>query len=138
MVVYAYTDGASRGNPGESGIGIILKRDDGTVITSAAGYIGKTTNNVAEYKALMACIAMTKQLQCTKLVVHSDSELMVRQMKKIYRVKDKNLRKLYVSIDKELSSVPFSFDIRHIDRAQNHDADRLANAGIDSRKKIKI
>jgi ribonuclease HI len=138
MIVHAYTDGASRGNPGESGIGIILKREDGTEITSAAGYIGKTTNNVAEYKALKMCIAMTKQLPCTQLIVHSDSELMVRQMKKVYRVRDKNLRTLYASIDRELSSAPFSFDIRHIDRAQNHEADCLANAGIDSRKRIRI
>jgi ribonuclease HI len=138
MIVHAYTDGASRGNPGESGIGIILKRENGSVIRSAAGYIGKTTNNVAEYQALMACIAMTKQLNCTRLVVYSDSELMVRQMKKVYRVKDKNLKKLYALINEELSSAPFSFDIHHVERAENHEADSLANAGIDSRKRIKI
>lgn len=138
MIIHAYTDGASRGNPGESGIGIILKREDGTVITSASGYIGKTTNNIAEYKALMACIAMTKQLPCTQLVVHSDSELMVRQMNKIYRVKDKNIRKIYTGIDKELSSAPFAFEIRHIERGLNHEADFLANEGIESRKRLKI
>jgi ribonuclease HI len=138
MIVHAYTDGASRGNPGESGIGIILKREDGTVIRTAAGYIGKATNNIAEYQALMACIAMTKQLPCTKLVVYSDSELLVKQMKKVYRVKDKNLKKLHAVIDKELSSAQFSFDIHHIERAKNHDADTLANAGIDNRRQIKI
>ena len=138
MIVHAFTDGASRGNPGESGIGIILKREDGNIIRSASGYIGKTTNNVAEYKALMACIAMVKLLPCTQLVVFSDSELMVRQMKKVYRVKDNDLKKLYALIGKELSTAPFSFDIRHIERGLNHEADILANEGIDSRKRLKI
>ena len=138
MIVHAYTDGASRGNPGESGIGIILKKQDGTPIASAGGYIGKATNNIAEYKALIACIAMSKKLPCTHLIVHSDSELLVRQLKKVYRTKDKNLRTLSAKIERELSTAPFVFEIRHIDRALNREADCLANIGIDSRKKIRV
>lgn len=138
MTIFAYTDGASRGNPGESGIGVILKNEDGTTLSSLAGYIGKATNNIAEYKALIACIALTKKFHCTQLIVHSDSELLVRQLKKVYRIKDKTLRTLSAKVEKELSKAPFSFDIRHIDRALNREADYLANKGIETRKKIKV
>ena len=81
MTLYANTDGASRGNPGESGIGIILRDERGTVVYSGSGYIGRTTNNAAEYQALLACLKKVLQLGCSKLVVRSDSELMVRQLR---------------------------------------------------------
>jgi ribonuclease HI len=98
MTIYAHCDGASRGNPGESGIGIIFRDEQGNVIYSGSGYIGKATNNVAEYEALIACLEKTIQLHCKKLIVHSDSELMVRQLQGTYKVKNKHLQKYFLRV----------------------------------------
>ena len=138
MIVYAHTDGASRGNPGESGIGILLRDENGTELFAGCGYIGRATNNVAEYEALLACLQKAVSLQCKKLVVHSDSELMVRQLQGKYRVKDKSLQRYFQKIQKMLSSAPFEFSIVHVLREENRDADLLANAGIDSRQPLAI
>jgi ribonuclease HI len=138
MIIYAFTDGASRGNPGESGIGILLKDEQGNIIFSGGGYIGTATNNTAEYEALLTCLKKAQETQCDKLVVHSDSQLMVRQLQGKYRVKDKNLQKYYLQVHQLLQEVPFKFEIVHVDREQNREADLLANAGIDSKQKLRI
>ena len=138
MTVYAHTDGASRGNPGESGIGIVLHDENGSVLFSGGGYIGKTTNNVAEYEALVACLRKARTLKCRKLIVYSDSQLMVRQLRGEYKVKDKDLRSYVGKIRELISSGGFEFSITHITREQNEDADLLANAGIDSKRALKI
>jgi ribonuclease HI len=138
MVLHAYTDGASRGNPGESGIGIILRDDEGRVVFSGGGYIGRATNNVAEYEALLACLKKARALGPSKLILHSDSQLMVRQLRGEYRVKDKNLQKYFRQARQLLDKARFAFEILHIERAQNHDADLLANVGIESRRKLKV
>lgn len=134
MTIYGYTDGASRGNPGESGIGVVLRDEQGSLLFSGCGYIGTTTNNVAEYRALLACIASARTLECEKLIVHSDSQLMVRQIIGTYRVKDRNLAKYHGEVRRELQASPFAFEIVHIEREKNRDADILANTGIDSRQ----
>ncbi len=131
MTIRAYTDGASRGNPGESGFGFLLRDEQGHLLLSESGYIGRATNNIAEYEALLACLKKVRSMNCTRLIVHSDSELMVRQLLGIYRVKEKTLRKYYQSVREILRSSPFSFEIVHIEREQNREADRLANEGID-------
>jgi len=131
MTVLAYTDGASRGNPGKSGIGVILKDEQGTVLASHCDYIGTTTNNVAEYKALLHCLKITLETKCTLLIVHSDSELMVRQLQGRYKVKDKGLRVHFDNAQRMLASAPFKFEIRHVAREENRQADELANRGID-------
>ncbi|MBI1803101.1 MAG: ribonuclease HI family protein [Ignavibacteria bacterium] len=138
MTVHAYTDGASRGNPGESGIGFILKDEKGTVLYSGSGYIGTTTNNVAEYEALLACLTKAHELSCSALVVHSDSQLMVRQLLGQYRVKDKNLRQYFFKAQQLIRTAPFRFTIIHVEREENHDADLLANAGIDSKRPLSM
>ncbi len=138
MTVHAHTDGASRGNPGESGIGFILKDENGTVLYSGSGYIGKATNNVAEYEALLACLAKARELQCSALIVHSDSELMVRQLLGQYRVKDKNLQQYFLKAQQLIRTAPFRFTILHVEREENHDADLLANAGIDSKRPLSM
>jgi len=138
MTLYANTDGASRGNPGESGIGIILRDERGTVVYSGSGYIGRTTNNAAEYQALLACLKKVLQLGCSKLVVRSDSELMVRQLRGQYRVKDKNLQRYYTEATRLIKSAPFAVEVVHVERGKNGDADLLANAGIDGRRKLKV
>ena len=133
MTVLAFTDGASRGNPGQSGIGIILKDEEGNILASHFAFIGTTTNNVAEYKALVYCLKMAQETKCTHLVVHSDSELMVRQLQGSYKVKDKGLREHFDEARRMLSSASFSFEIRHVAREQNRQADELANRGINLR-----
>jgi ribonuclease HI len=131
MTVLAYTDGASRGNPGKSGIGVILKNEEGSVLRSTRAAIGEATNNIAEYRALIVCLTLARGLGCTKLLVHSDSELMVRQLSGRYRVKDKKLQELYKEVRSLLTDAPFEFHITHVAREMNRDADRLANEGID-------
>ncbi len=136
MIVHAFTDGASRGNPGESGIGIILKSDKGDILYSGGGYIGKATNNIAEYRALLYCLKKATELSCSILIVHSDSELLVKQMRGEYRVKTPHLRGFFEEAKELIDAAPYQFDIVHIERESNRDADFLANCGIDSRKPI--
>jgi ribonuclease HI len=138
MTVLAYTDGASRGNPGESGIGVVLKDEHGNVLKSQYGYIGQATNNIAEYRALAACLKLVQEIECSNLIVHSDSELMVRQMNGQYKVKDADLKKQFISIQKTLGDLSFQFAIKHIEREKNKEADRLANRGIDSKKLLSL
>jgi ribonuclease HI len=134
MTIYAYTDGASRGNPGESGIGVILKDEGGEILFSGGGYIGKATNNIAEYRALLFCLIKAKELKCSELIVHSDSELMVKQLNGEYRVKNPNLREFFKEAKKMIQSASFQFTIQHVEREFNKDADLLANIGIDSKQ----
>lgn len=136
MIIHAHTDGASRGNPGESGIGIVLRDERGKILCSEGWYIGHATNNIAEYRALLACLEKAARLGCRKLIVHSDSELIVRQMEGTYRVKNKTLQKYYRMVHDLLRGMPFEFSIRHVDREENRDADRLANEAIDTRREL--
>jgi len=136
MTVYAFTDGASRGNPGEAGIGIILKDEQGIILRRLSGFLGKATNNIAEYSALLACLKVAGETGCSRLVVHSDSELMVRQLKGEYRVKDATLKKYFEKAHNLLQSAPFTFQIKHVPREQNREADQLANLGIDSKRPL--
>jgi ribonuclease HI len=134
MTILAYTDGASHGNPGESGVGIVLKDELGNVIASQYGYIGKATNNIAEYTALAACLKLVQTTECSRLIVHSDSELMVRQLNGHYKVKDAGLKKHFLHIQSILVASPFQFKIKHIPREKNQEADELANRGIVTKK----
>jgi ribonuclease HI len=138
MTILAYTDGASRGNPGESGVGIVLKDELGNMIGSHFGYIGEATNNIAEYMALATCLKLVKEIECDHLVVHSDSELMVRQLNGQYKVKDKGLKKHFLHIQKILTASPFQFAIKHVPREENREADQLANRGIDTKKRLNV
>jgi ribonuclease HI len=138
MTVLAFTDGAARGNPGESGIGVIFKDERGAILGKVYGFIGEATNNTAEYQALIACLKHAPRAECTRLVVHSDSELMVRQLNGEYKVKDANLKLLFQKVQRLLAAAEFEFEIRHVARELNKDADHLANLGIDSRKRIRI
>ena len=138
MILHAFTDGASRGNPGESGIGIIVKDGTNEVLFSLKGYIGTTTNNVAEYRALLTLLERIAGVSCTHLVVHSDSELMVRQINGQYKVKDRKLKKYYQQVITAISSLPFTVELKHIPREENRDADTLANLGIDSKAEIPL
>jgi ribonuclease HI len=138
MTILAYTDGAARGNPGESGIGVVFKNEEGAIVTKVYGYIGEATNNVAEYTALIACLKNAPKTECSKLIVHSDSELMVRQLQGQYKVKDPNLKLMFQKVHRLLAKASFEFEIKHVGRELNKEADQLANLAIDSRKPIRI
>ena len=138
MKCMAYTDGASRGNPGDSGIGIVVRNDAGEVVLTAYGFIGTATNNIAEYSALLALLKRIKATPCSQLVVHSDSELMVRQMNGEYKVRDENLKEYHRKVTALRDDLSFPFELRYVPREQNKEADTLANRGIDSRKRIRI
>lgn len=137
MKLIAFTDGASRGNPGEAAIGIVIKSEDHTTIKTHKKYLGTATNNVAEYTALLLCVEMIKNsetLECTELVVNTDSELMTRQMNGEYKVKDAGLKDLFQKVKIALGSAQFKFSIRHIPRSLNKEADALANEALDSQQ----
>jgi ribonuclease HI len=138
MTVHAFIDGASRNNPGDAGVGIILKDEHGATLKKEFGYIGKATNNSAEYHAFLACLKLAQTLPCKKLIVHSDSELLVRQMNGQYRVKDAGLRRYVVRAKKLIQSAPFEVEVKHIVREQNREADQLANIGIDTKWRMNV
>ena len=138
MTIVAHTDGASRGNPGESGIGIVLRDEKGMTLFEGGGYIGKATNNFAEYQALLMCLRKIQEFPCTKLVLYSDSELMVRQMRGEYKVKDRVLQRLFKEATELLSRAPFRFEIIHVAREENQEADELANIGIDGKQALPV
>lgn len=131
MTLLANTDGAARGNPGDAGIGIIIRDESGNVLYSHGEYIGVTTNNVAEYRALIHCLEKAAGLKCDSLVVNCDSELVVRQVLGEYKVKDKKLAPLHLEVKRIVASAPWRFRIAHVAREMNGEADLLANAGID-------
>ena len=133
-ILTIFTDGVARGNPGEGGFGVIIKDTDGTIIEEVGGYIGVTTNNIAEYTALVTALKTAIKYSDGKIIVYSDSELMVRQLNGIYKVKNEGLLPLYKEAKKLISNFG-DFIIEHIPREKNKEADALANRAVD-RKEI--
>jgi ribonuclease HI len=129
LKIIAYVDGASRGNPGPAGFGVFMTRDDGEII-EIAGYLGTTTNNVAEYAGLLDALATAQAEGATEVDVVSDSLLLVQQMLGKYRVKHPNLVPLHEKA-RRLARSFLRFTIRHTLRAGNKEADRLANLAVD-------
>ena len=134
----AFTDGASRGNPGDAGIGVLVQDERGNAVLTLCGYIGVCTNNVAEYTALETLLLNAKDLSCSQLVIHSDSELMVRQLGGRYKVRDRALKSHHARALALMKALPFPSTIRHIPREENREADRLANKGIDDRAPVAV
>ena len=125
------TDGGSRGNPGPAAYGYVLEADDGTVLDARGETIGRATNNVAEYRGLLAGLEKAVELGITELEVVSDSELLVKQMLGDYRVKNDALREL--SLDAaELARKIGRVNYRAVRREHNDLADRLVNEALDS------
>lgn len=124
MKARLYCDGASRGNPGEAGIGCVIFLNDDREI-KISEYVGKTTNNVAEYKALIRGLEEAQKLGVEEIEIFSDSELLVRQIRGIYKVKNKNLIELYGKV-KELLGKLKGYELIHINRENNSIADKLA------------
>jgi ribonuclease HI len=127
-----WTDGAARGNPGPAGIGALLKTPSGEVLSADSAYLGKATNNVAEYKALLLGLERALALGVRRIEVRADSELLVKQIKGQYQVRSPGLRPLYQRALKLLARFESS-RLVHVRREHNAEADRLANAGIDAR-----
>ncbi|MCW5933257.1 MAG: ribonuclease HI family protein [Fimbriimonadia bacterium] len=136
MKAFLYTDGASRGNPGDAGIGAVLMDENGTVLDQISEYIGKTTNNVAEYTALIRGLELANQHGVSELVWCSDSELIVRQWTGIYRVKDLTLQELFEKA-KALSTPFLTMEARHILREYNRIADSLATKGAKQKPSLR-
>ena len=125
-----WTDGAARGNPGPAGIGAILKTADGQVLAAECRYLGRTTNNVAEYQALLLGLSRALEQGVRRLEVRADSELLIKQLKGEYRVRAEGLRPLFEQAKGMLERFQ-SVKLVHVRREQNSEADRLANQGID-------
>lgn len=130
MTIKVFTDGASRGNPGKSGIGIYVVKNE--MEEKFKEYLGTVTNNVAEYKALIKAVDIIKLKKSDRVIFHSDSLLMVNQVNGIFKVKDENLKKLNEEVLKKLKNkFKTNWKLVYIPREKNKDADKLANEAID-------
>jgi len=126
----ANVDGGSRGNPGPASYGVVIRDPRGEIVARLKKYIGRTTNNVAEYYGLIAALDYAQEHHVRQLRVQADSELMVKQMRGVYKVKSGDLRPLYERAHK-MSQALESFRIDHVYREQNTEADALTNEAID-------
>jgi len=132
-ILNVYTDGASRGNPGPASIGIVFKDEQGQIIWQQNKDIGSATNNEAEYKALIYAMKHANRHHPKKIVFHSDSELIIRQMRGEFKIKNPGIQKLFLDawnrkidlVETEFVSVP---------REKNKEADKLANQALDQEK----
>jgi ribonuclease HI len=130
MVVQIFTDGAARGNPGPAGIGVVI-RNDAKVLVEVSDSIGKTTNNVAEYMALIRGLEEAIDMGQKNVEVFSDSELLVKQINGEYKVKNEGLAPLFLQARSLIKQKFNKFSIHHTAREENEHADKLANRGID-------
>jgi ribonuclease HI len=129
-MIVAYIDGGARGNPGPAGYGVRIQSADGTVLDELHGALGIATNNVAEYNGLLAALRWAVENNVSRVQIRADSELLVKQMRGEYKVKNPGLQPLYVRarlLVAELDDVKFE----HVRREFNAEADRLSNLGMD-------
>ena len=127
----ANTDGACRGNPGASAIGVILRTPSGQVVKSVSRAVGNMTNNQAEYHAVISALEEALQMGATDLALNADSELVVKQLNGQYQVKSPSLAPLYIKV-KNLETKFKSVKYRYIPRERNRDADSLANQAFNT------
>ena len=126
----AWVDGGARGNPGPAGYGARIEDADGNLVREESGFLGVTTNNVAEYNGLLAALRAALELGARTLEVFADSQLVVRQMTGEYRVKNEKLKPLFLEARRLSGGIP-RFRIAHVPREENREADRLANEAMD-------
>ena len=137
MKLIIYTDGGARGNPGPAAAGVVIKNEDGKILAEFGKYLGETTNNQAEYQALILALEKAKEMAClperqggTEIQCLADSELMVKQLNREYKVRDKELAPLFLKIWN--LSVKFKkISYNHIPREKNTEADKLVNETLD-------
>ena len=127
MTTEAYIDGGSRGNPGPAGAGAYFPG-----LVGIAEYLGHQTNNFAEYSALIIAVRFAVERRVEQLKIYSDSELVVKQIQGVYKVKNANIRPLYEDALRWIAQLP-EFSIEHVRRENNKDADRLANVAMDAK-----
>lgn len=135
MKAVVHTDGGSRGNPGPAAAGFVIEDNAGRRLLAKAVFLGRATNNVAEYTALIRALASARDLGVTDLTVYTDSELMVRQLQGSYKVKSDLIRPLF----EQAGALRRSFEhcaIRHVTRDKNPEADRLVNQALDAERDI--
>ena len=126
----AHSDGGARGNPGPAGYGVVIKDESGKKVATLSEYLGHQTNNFAEYQGLIAALEYALEHEPKALKVISDSELLVRQIKGIYKVKNPTLQDLHARAKQLIERLDW-FSIGHALREHNQEADRLANEAMD-------
>ncbi|HET9182163.1 MAG TPA: ribonuclease HI family protein [Candidatus Angelobacter sp.] len=130
VAMIANTDGGARGNPGPAAFGVVIRNEKGEVLAELSEYLGLQTNNYAEYSGLLAALDYAVRQQCPRLKIFSDSELLVRQMQGRYKVKNSALQELFARAKAMVRKLE-SFEIEHVLRERNKEADRLVNQILD-------
>ena len=130
MKLTVNVDGGARGNPGPAAIGVIVRDETGGVLLERGEKIGSATNNVAEYKALILGIELAKELGADQVEMIGDSELIVKQVQGKYKVKNEGMKPLHAEAKAALAGFD-SWEIRHVKRELNKDADRIVNEALD-------
>lgn len=131
---YIYTDGGARGNPGPAAIGVVIKNEAGENVCEISKYIGEKTNNQAEYTAVIEALQKTKELKADELNFFLDSELVVKQLNREYKVKDQDLAMMFLKIH-NLSMYFKKIYYNHVPREKNVEADKLVNVALDKEEK---
>ena len=132
-----HVDGGARGNPGPAGAGVVIATADGTLVFEAGYFLGHQTNNTAEYQALINALERAQHCGASSITVHSDSELLVKQITGEYQVKNPRLAGLYEQVQRLLLKVP-RWTLRHVRREANRRADELANLAMDRRGDVVV
>ena len=128
-----YFDGGSRGNPGPSAIGAVVYDQEDKRVGQVSEYIGKNTNNVAEYMSLEKVLEYISRFETSKIIIFTDSKLVHNQVKKIWKIKDKKILDIYLRLNKRLSAYS-TVDLRLVPREENTEADRLVNEALDRKE----
>ncbi|HDQ22768.1 MAG TPA: ribonuclease HI family protein [Candidatus Uhrbacteria bacterium] len=129
-IIKIFTDGGARGNPGPAAIGVVIKDEKDNILKEYHEFVGKATNNQAEYRALIKGLELAKEFKPQKVICYLDSELIVKQMKQEYRVKDKNLQPLFIKAWNAALGLK-NVSYHHIARDLNKEADKLLNLELD-------
>lgn len=133
MKLVVNVDGGSRGNPGPAAVGVVVATEDGDVVAEAGETIGVATNNVAEYRALIRGVELAAEHGATQVQVYGDSELIIKQVRGEYRVKDAGLKPLHAEARSALAAMQ-TWKLDHVRREQNAGADALVNQALDAEK----
>ncbi len=128
-----FFDGGSRGNPGPSAVGAVIYDKDGNKIDELSEYIGKVTNNIAEYTALDKVLDLVEKYSSEKIVLLTDSKLLCNQVKKVWKIKDKDILKIFLGVSEKLGKYKM-VDLRFIPREENIEADKLVNQALEKRQ----
>jgi ribonuclease HI len=130
MNLTAHIDGSCEGNPGESGCGAVFRDERGSIVAAKGWYLGHGTNNTAEYHGLIKCVDHAGKLGAKRLAVYSDSQLLVNQIRGLYRVKMPHLAELHETVVGLIREYGFRFEIQYVPREKNKEADKLARRAI--------